>query len=183
MATGSARERGVGRGRSLAKRAHILSFHIGVRVTPSSVQYTRGNHRLNVLSTHLSRDQISFDRSPETTLPCSSHARRAERVRKVPTGMAACRRFYTSGAACLVVRRAVRYDHRDRLCRASVVAVANAASRVEAHDVGEGVVRGDRLSKVQSISITIAVITRLIAITVERTSSIRTSTPIITASA
>ena len=62
--------------------------------------------------------------------------------------MATCRSLCTLVAACHIVRCAIRYDYRDRLCWASVVAVASAASRVEAHDVSEGVVRGNGLSEV-----------------------------------
>ena len=93
-------------------------------------------------------EQIAFDQSPKVGLPCSLHARRAERVCEVPASMAACRRLCTLGAACHIVSRAIRYDNWDRLCRASVVTVANAASRVEAHDVGEGVVRRNGFSEV-----------------------------------
>jgi hypothetical protein len=93
-------------------------------------------------------EQIAFDQSPKMGLPCSLHTRRAERVCEVTTGLATCRRLCTLGTACHVVRRAIRYDHWDRLCRASVRAVANAACHVEAHDVGEGIVGGNGFSKV-----------------------------------
>ena len=87
----------------------------------------------------------------------SSHARGAELLRKVPTFLAARRRLSALGAARDIGRGTWWHHDRDRLRRAGVGAIARATGRVEAHDVGEGVVGRDGLSEVE-INLKLAVV-------------------------
>ena len=79
-----------------------------------------------------------------------SDARGAECVRKVPTSLATRRRVRTLGATRVVGCRAIRHDDRDRESWADVRAEAHAACSVEPHDVRQGEVRWNWLSKVDT---------------------------------
>ena len=66
----------------------------------------------------------------------------------MPTGLATRGRVCALGAARSIGRGVGRDDDRDGLGRVGVRAETDAALHVEPHDVGEGVVRWNRISSV-----------------------------------